>query len=291
MRTYPSKLLLFGEHALLLGASALAIPLHRFSAFWQLNGSPHPADILAKLRLFVNSTNLADTEGLDAGLFASELENGLTLQSDIPVGYGLGSSGALCAAVYDRYCSNKTNDLSALKSVFSRMESFFHGSSSGIDPLASYLDKPLLIRNKSDVLIAELNQWNDKPCVFLLDTGLPRQTGPLVNWFLEQTRPGGSLEPVLSDYMQAHEQTVQAWLSAAYQPFFNSLQVVSGIQLAYFTPMVPENMREIWEYGLQTGKYTLKICGAGGGGFILGFCNNPDDIAHLHNRFPLITNL
>ncbi len=291
MRTYSSKLLLFGEHVLLLGASALAIPLHRFSASWQHGGRPLPADIMAKLRLFANSTCLGNISHLDAGLFAAELENGLSLQSNIPVGYGLGSSGTLCAAVYDRYCSEKTDDLSALKSVFSAMESFFHGSSSGIDPLTSYLDQPLLIRNKSGVSVARQSAWNLQPYMFLLDTGLPRQTGPLVNWFLEQSRPGGLLGSVLDNYLQAHEQTVEAWLSAKYEPFFDSLNAVSRLQLEYFTPMVPASMRELWEAGLDTGKYSLKICGAGGGGFMLGFCKNPDDIAGLNDRFPLIANL
>ncbi|MFN5236819.1 MAG: mevalonate kinase, partial [Bacteroidota bacterium] len=159
MRTYPSKLLLFGEHILLQGGSALAIPLHRFSGFWQPEGTPLPAEIMAKLRLFANSTHLDSIDHLDAGRFASELELGLSLQSDIPVGYGLGSSGALCAAVYDRYCTSKTDDLAELKLIFSGMESFFHGSSSGIDPLTSYLDKPLLIRNKTDVFAAEQKNW------------------------------------------------------------------------------------------------------------------------------------
>lgn len=291
MRTYPSKLLLFGEHILLQGGSALAIPLHRFSGFWQPEGTPLPAEIMAKLRLFANSTHLDSIDQLDAGRFARELELGLSLQSDIPVGYGLGSSGALCAAVYDRYCTSKTDNLSELKLIFSGMESFFHGSSSGIDPLTSYLDKPLLIRNKTDVFAAEQKDWKKKPYMFLLDTGLPRQTGPLVNWFLEQSRPGGSLEPVLGQYLQAHEQTVQAWLSAEYDSFFDNLNIVSGFQVEYFTPMVPVNTREFWEYGLDSGKYTLKICGAGGGGFMLGFCNNPEDIAELNNHFRLVTNL
>jgi mevalonate kinase len=91
--------------------------------------------------------------------------------------------------------------------------------------------------------------------------------------------------------MQAHEQTVRAWLSAEYQLFFENLNAVSRLQLEYFTPMVPANMRELWEAGLDSGKYTLKICGAGGGGFMLGFCKHPDDIAGLNDRFPLITNL
>jgi mevalonate kinase len=67
--------------------------------------------------------------------------------------------------------------------------------------------------------------------------------------------------------------------------------MVSRLQLQYFTPMVPANMRDVWEYGLDSGKYSMKICGAGGGGFMLGFCQNPDDIASLNDRFSLMTNL
>jgi mevalonate kinase len=34
--------------------------------------------------------------------------------------------------------------------------------------------------------------------------------------------------------------------------------------------------REIWRKGLETDRYYLKLCGAGGGGFILGFVKDMD---------------
>jgi mevalonate kinase len=53
----------------------------------------------------------------------------------VPQGYGVGSSGALVAAIYDRYAQDKITVLEnltrekllQLKNIFSQMESFFHG--------------------------------------------------------------------------------------------------------------------------------------------------------------------
>ena len=70
----------------------------------------------------------------------------------IPTGYGVGSSGAIVAAIYEHYIRdeyeilNKTkkNRISDLIKNFSLMESFSHGKSSGLDPLNSFLKLPIL---------------------------------------------------------------------------------------------------------------------------------------------------
>ena len=35
--------------------------------------------------------------------------------------------------------------------------------------------------------------------------------------------------------------------------------------------MIPTAFHKVWEKGLQTNDYYLKLCGSGGGGYILGF--------------------
>ena len=35
--------------------------------------------------------------------------------------------------------------------------------------------------------------------------------------------------------------------------------------------MIPVNMLDVWKKGMQTGDYYLKLCGSGGGGYMLGF--------------------
>jgi mevalonate kinase len=52
---------------------------------------------------------------------------------------------------------------------------------------------------------------------------------------------------------------------------FHHLWLISKFQWEYFPEMIPTQMRGPWSKGLETGDYILKLCGAGGGGFILGF--------------------
>jgi mevalonate kinase len=53
--------------------------------------------------------------------------------------------------------------------------------------------------------------------------------------------------------------------------FFESLIKVSAFQLQHFTSMIPEDFITPWKYGLDSGKFQIKLCGSGGGGFLLGF--------------------
>jgi len=39
--------------------------------------------------------------------------------------------------------------------------------------------------------------------------------------------------------------------------------------------MIPANFHEAWKYGISSGEYSLKLCGSGGGGYILGFLSDP----------------
>lgn len=275
MRNYPAKLLLFGEHVLLLGASALAVPVPSFYGKWAM-GAPENlfANRRDKLLQLAESESLRSIDGLDTRRLKAEVEAGLYFQSNIPTGYGLGSSGALCAGIYDRYMAEKTSDLTLLKDIFGRMESHFHGSSSGIDPLTSYLDTPLLIRHKTEVSVADLKTAPDAPVVFLIDTQTPRQTGPLVRWFLEQSRTPDFAAKLSETLLPAHEAMVQAWLDADTSGFWIHLHTVSQFQFEHFHPMIPASLHPLWKQSLDSGDVQLKVCGAGGGGFMLGFARN-----------------
>ena len=289
MQHYPAKLLLFGEHVLLLGASALAAPVPAFSltpVFGKQESGQ--TEIREKLLRFAESPGLRAVPGMDAGAFASDLAKGLQFDSNIPAGYGLGSSGALCAAVYDLYCREKSEHPAELKAVFSAMESFFHGSSSGIDPLASYLKKTLLIRRKTEVEVVQPAPWDNPPVVFLLDTRQERQTGPLVQWFLEQSRRAAFAEKVEREFLPAHESVIRAWTDARESEFWADLKRVSVFQLENFQPMVPDVIRPLWVESLKNNDFCLKVCGAGGGGFMLGFARNREAVGFVGREFPVL---
>jgi mevalonate kinase len=286
---YPSKLLLFGEYILLLGARALAAPLPLFSGKWAQADPTQTNTRREHLLDLAHSPVLEDIPGLDAEAFRRDIADGLYFQSDIPVGYGLGSSGALCAAVYDRYTRDKSEDLSELKALFARMESHFHGQSSGIDPLTSYLNKPLLIANRHEVRLFEAKPWREPPPVtFLLDTGQPRQTGPLVQWFLDKSREPDFARPLEQILLPAHEDMLDAWQTGNATAFWEALHRVSAFQLAFMLPMIPEYQRPVWDRLLTDGDISFKICGAGGGGFMLGFAKSRAIVLEKLSDFTLV---
>jgi len=40
-------------------------------------------------------------------------------------------------------------------------------------------------------------------------------------------------------------------------------------------------------HGIESGDFYLKLCGAGGGGYLLGFAHNRKDIEQLEQQFKL----
>lgn len=288
---FPAKLLLFGEHVLLLGATALATPVPAFGGrFVFSNGEAlESAPYRQRLFQFAQSDALRALGTLQLEQFAQDLTSGLYFKSNIPTGYGLGSSGALCAAVYDRYCQDKTRDFAELKRIFAQMEGFFHGNSSGIDPLTSYVGECVRIRNKTEVTLAKTQAWEQSaPLIFLLDTQLPRRTGPLVEWFLAQSEAPDFAQKLTQTYLPAHEALVQAWVSADSELFWPNLRRISAFQLEYFVPMIPPDFRKFWLENMDNQDFTLKICGAGGGGYLLGFARNLETIRALSATYKIV---
>lgn len=286
-KRFPAKLLLFGEHVLLCGATALAVPVEAFGGMWKMDGREHPYQ--ARMLEFADSEALKSVQGIDHEQFKRDLAAGLYFDSDIPGGYGLGSSGALCAAIYERYVADKTEDYAELKQIFARMEGFFHGSSSGIDPLTSYTGAGILIRNKTNVEKAVMAPWPDSgPTVFLLDSELPRHSGPLIAWFLEQMEQEVFARKLEAEYLPAHETAIKSWMEAKKDSFWPALRLMSAFQFAHMTPMIPESLKSLWERSLPQEDFILKICGAGGGGYVLGFARNKTVIEGLAKKYPLI---
>ena len=60
--------------------------------------------------------------------------------------------------------------------------------------------------------------------------------------------------------------------------FFREL---SDFQYRHFSPMIPEDYQKIWREGLKNEKYCLKLCGSGGGGFLMGLTRDYDQAENV----------
>ncbi len=49
---------------------------------------------------------------------------------------------------------------------------------------------------------------------------------------------------------------------------------ISEFQFQHLEKMIPDSFKQIWREGMEGNVFKLKICGAGGGGFILGVTKN-----------------
>lgn len=296
-RIFYAKVLLFGEYSILFDSMGLSIPYTHFRGELSFINDDKYTDYnfaitsnkllvgyVTWLRQLETKNELPCKINLNA--FEKDISHSLYFESTIPQGYGIGSSGALVAAVYDKYAEEKIqpgrgltpDEINKLKFIFSVLESYFHGTSSGIDPLNCYIKHPLLIHNKKNISITGIprNKSNKNSAIFLIDTGVQGKTGPLVQQFIEKSKDNDFLKLIFEELIPANNLCISDLISGNTTGFMKSLKKLSYFLLKHLTPMIPAPFMPIWKEGLETGYYFLKLCGSGGGGFLLGFTSDFD---------------
>lgn len=276
-KKFYSKVLLFGEYSVIQHSMGLCIPYTLFDGkltFRRDNSAVIDPELKA-FSLFIKQ--LIDNNQLsyqfDITSFEFDISQGLYFDSTIPQGYGVGSSGALVAAVFDRYEqeNHSSLDIGKLKRIFSQLESHFHGASSGVDPLISYLNSPILIKGKNELGSVTLPKFpKGKGGIFLLNTKRSRKTEPLVNLFLEKISNTSFNETCENILKPITNNCIKNFLEADTTSLLENFKHLSEFQYEHLSPMIPKLYRELWSEGITTDDYFLKLCGAGGGGFLMG---------------------
>ena len=268
---------------MIFGSEALLTPY--YSAFGEWSSvinrpSAQAFESNESIRNFYNYLN--DNDGfriLDLRRFEMEINAGLFFDSNIPLGYGVGSSGALVAAIFDRYKLTEINDIPKLKSFLAKMESFFHGSSSGMDPLQCYLGKPFILSqqttdNGQRMTILEDDFMSDDIHIFLIDTKIKSPTAPLVERFKELRKDAAYLDKFDNEYVPLISKCIKSLIDKNNDGFYKYLSQVSKLQIELLSHTIPEETRDYFLTDINKDGFQVKLCGAGGGGFLLGFSNN-----------------
>lgn len=288
-----SKILLFGEYGIIKDSKGLSIPYNFYNGALKVDENPSEEAIQSNKSLQRFADYLKELEqtnpklvhfNLDA--LREDIAKGMYFDSTIPQGYGVGSSGALVAAIYDEYATDKITVLEnltrekllKLKKIFGEMESFFHGKSSGLDPLNSYLSIPILINSKDNIEPAGIPSQteNGKGAVFLLDSGIIGETAPMVQIFMDNMKQEPFRKMVKDQFVKHTDACVDNFLQGDIKSLFGNIKKLSHVVLDNFKPMIPTQFHNLWKQGIETNDYYLKLCGSGGGGYILGFTEDID---------------
>lgn len=269
--------MLVGEYGVVIGGSALTLPFQAFSAqIRSVKDIPHDKQKEAQQSLVYLKLLYDYIQDLPATAFhaAPDLAhfsvslNDYWLDVNIPIGFGLGSSGAVSAAIYDLFFPGSgTLSLEQQKEDLAAIESYFHGKSSGVDALTCHAATALRFHSSGSIDRVEFNPAKipGDYRFFLLNSGERSDTGPLVKHFLDQMKDPGFKRSMEEEYLPLNQHLIESLLGEREADPAMLLGLISDFQRQYFREMIPDSMMDLWIEGQVSQEYFLKLNGSGGG--------------------------
>ena len=262
---FSSKLLLFGEQTVLTGSQVLSVPFQKFTGKWEYDEDQN-AEMVELLKMLPKDL-------INLELLEEAVQKGLFFKSNIPRQAGLGSSGALSAALYRFFSHDVKNTIGEIQQDLALIESIFHGRSSGTDALVSFANRAVHTKNGKSSLI-DLQLENQQIYISLIDSQKERSAKTYIQLYLD------SVENERIDYQLLSEKADQA-LTLFLQKSderFHAIRELSIVQLKEFSAFIPDNIKRFWKEGIDQQSYYCKLCGAGGGGYFLCFSKAPIEL-------------
>ena len=272
--SFNSKILLFGEYGIMHDSNALSIPYKKFNG--SLSKSDHLSEdqkisnrnIESLYEYIIQEDYLNDI--INSDNLKEEIDSGLYFDSNIPIGSGLGSSGALVSSIISRYSKVdlKSFSNSEIKKIMSLVESKFHGNSSGFDPAVSYFNKPMLYSNQKIKLIERIAFKEFK--VYIIDSQIDSSTKKMIKVFENKISKSEFRLFFNSKFINNTNQCINHLINTS-KLFRDSVKELSNDTLHNFQEMIPEKLKNKWKEGIKNDSYYMKLCGSGGGGFFLAY--------------------
>ncbi len=282
----PAKVILSGEHSVVFGKPALvtAINLRLKVSIW-------PGD-------FQNTNNpLLIIESFVKKYLSNNKNNyhpqsfGFKIDSQIPVGRGLGSSAALAcaatAAILALY-TQKPPQRSIINEIAYGVEKYFHHTPSGVDNSTSCLGGLIFYRKEFDFLKNISPLHFDIPSsigqqLFLIDSGKPTETtAEMVKFVKHQVDSDGNYKQILLDIEEVTKEMVIAIKDNNFDNFKKTIVVNEDLleKLGVVSKATKHFLGNLGQYGVG------KITGAGGitgrSGYILFLASHPKKLlSHL----------
>jgi mevalonate kinase len=278
MNSAPGKLILAGEHAVVYGQPALAMPITALRASVAAEPAPRGAGMTVhapdlglvwRLRATAPLSDLAQRT-LDY-LQLPEPDLRLTISSSIPIASGMGSGAAVGAALVRALAEQAGQQLSAhvISDLVYQSEKAFHGTPSGIDNTVVAYEQPILFQRQTqgDPLIAPLavgNQWH----FVVADSGIASETKAVVGdlrqrWLAEPELYNRQFVAVGNVVRQ-----IQTALTGCDGELFGQL-LSQNHQLLQTLGVSAEKLDYLVQTALASGAWGAKMSGAGWGGIML----------------------
>ena len=254
----PGKLILSGEHAVVAGHLCLALAVDRGTTV-SLTPRPGPTT--------VDDASLTDAR-LEAAL-ASVLPSagiGVRIDTELPVGRGMGSSAALAVALIRARAALEGREAGFAechRDGFT-VERVFHGNPSGVDHTVSAMGGGVAYRRGQPILPLSLPALT----LVVMDTGVAGNTAELVAGVAalpdstQRLADIGAITEAVSQALHGPPEQLGALLVENHRH-------LQGIGVS--TP----RLDALVSAALEAGAYGAKLAGAGGGGVAFALVDDP----------------
>lgn len=263
------KLILCGEHAVVYGHPALAVAVNQ-GATVRLRAVEGPTHVV--------SPSIDDPRLLEAVIsIVGESGWAVTIESDLPIGKGMGSSAAIAVALVRAFAHSQGQSIS-LDEVYAKAyaaEAAFHGTPSGLDHAVASRGGMLWFERGPPTVMrpAPVPPFP----VVVIDSGSAGNTKDMVNGVLSR-RP--AVDPILAAIGDLVPKVHAALLDpASLGPL---LLENHGLlkDLGVSTPVLDQ----IVDLAMAHGAHGAKMAGAGGGGVVLAVTPSPEGLVEAANQ-------
>lgn len=278
----PGKWVLAGEHTVLRGGAAIALPHPELKLRLEFrpNDSGLRIEPLEATAVIQGLFEVAKVWLAKRGAVFNSPQGVLRLQSTIPFGAGFGSSAALSVAVANWILSAASMDRSLERELAREMENQFHGKSSGMDVAVVSIGEPILFTMKEGAISLGIQHL---PPFRFFDTGLRASTKDCI----EKVEGLRLKDPVLATKLDAEMGRATKEALEGLRAYDQACDTLNSVAMAEALTEISRSMdrsRGIYQqWGLEPTGFPFqfasgdsarslhcRLTGAGAGGFIVG---------------------
>jgi hydroxymethylglutaryl-CoA reductase len=277
------KIILLGEHAVVYGRHALALPI-KDAVTASVSIANHDTTLDVPDWGLSCRVDKKGHSGIDATinlirnrLNVSDAEFNIRVKSCLPRGMGLGSSAAIAVAITRAIagCMNLALDVEALNDIAYACEKLAHGNPSGVDNTVSCYESAMLFQNTA-TLNTTMLALQEPPPLVIACSHAPGSTLEQVTAVRHRHQQDPEMLDAVFDQIDALSLAgAEALAAKRYAELGRMMNICHGLlnAIGVSTPEL-ETMIAI---ARESGAAGAKLTGAGGGGSIVAICPGTED--------------